>query len=185
MKPSLALFRVPRRLAQDVLKSAESVEKAGNVSANPYFAELPVVLQNFFKKYPPAPFRTYSDKPTATNAPDANPFLANKHPITQNWHKPRYSMRRQADLWKAAYRFGIEHLLPNLLHNKTFYEQRYATAKPVRGQLFFKLSKGERAAPSREVEVKEATAKADSKILEKKGKRFEKFLERKRNLGLV
>lgn len=183
MKLSPIVFRVPRRTASDVLRSAQTAAAAENSSSgNVYFQELPKVLQSFFRRYPPPPFREYSDKPTATNAENANPFLANKHPVTNRWHNPKYSMRRQADLWKAAYRFGIEHLLPPLLHRRTFYEKRYETKKPIRGAQFFKLTASERRAPAREAEIREALANADAKILEKKGKRFKEFLARKKRL---
>lgn len=183
MKPSLALFRIPRRLASEVIKSAQSAEKQG--ATNAYFAELPPVLSRFFEKFPPSPFREYSAKPTLTNAENANPFLPNRHPVTNSWHKPKYSMRRQADLWKAAYRFGIEHLMPTLLHNRTFYEERYNQPRKVRGAQLFKLRKGERIAPMREKEVQDARGKLDGLIADRKGKRFEKFVANKGRAGFV
>lgn len=183
MKPSLALFRIPRRLASEVIKSATQAEKQG--VANAYFAELPPVLARFFEKYPPAPFRQYSEKPTLTNAVDANPFLPNRHPVTNSWHKPKFSMRRQADLWKAAYRFGVEHLMPTLLHNRTFYETRYEQPRKVRGAQLFKLRKGERIAPEREKEVQAARGTLDGLIANRKGKRFEKFVANKNRAGFV
>lgn len=181
MKSSRAVLSIPRRLAGDVLRSAENSQ----TERNKFFAQMPGVLQRFFEKYPPPPYGRYADKPTWTNAPDANPFLANKHPITQSWHKPKYSMRRQADLWKAAYRFGIDHLMPTLMHGKKFYEQRYESRPPVRGAQFFKLKKGERIAPQREKEVMEAILQADSKIAERKGKRFQNFLQNKDKTSYV
>lgn len=181
MRPTSAALRIPRRLASEVLRSAES----SDTNRNKFFAQLPAVLQGFFEKYPPPPFGQYTDKPTWTNAEDANPFLANRHPVTLNWHKPKYSMRRQADLWKAAYRFGIDHLMPRLMHGKTFYEHRYETRPPVRGAQFFKLKKGERLAPQREKEVMQALGQVDERLAERKGKRFRQFMENKDKTSYV
>lgn len=182
MRLTLPLFRVPRRLASDVLAAVDSRLQADPAASAPraFFAELPAVLQRFFQRYPPAPFRAYADKPRMVNDADANPFLANKHPVTGRWHEPRYSMRRQADLWKAAYRFGIEDLMPPLLHNRKFYEARYAQGLRVRGARLFKLRQGERAAPAREKEVSDAYQNLDQLIAERKGPRFVEKVRQKR-----
>lgn len=187
MKVSLPQFRVARRLASEVIESATSKVQSGAVEseAAAFFGELPPILQSFFQKYPPAPYRQYATEPRPTNAPDVNPFLANKHPITQAWHKPKYSMRQQADIWKAAYRFGIQHLLPQLLHNRKFYEDKYAEGIKVRGAHQFKLTASERKAPARAKEVEEAVAQLDTKILERKGRRYAKHLESKNRVGHV
>lgn len=186
MRFSLPVLRVPRRLASQVLESAQAKLAEGSApESQVYFGELPEVLQTFFKKYPPSPFKTYATEPRATNDPEANPFLANKHPITQVWHKPKYSMRRQADLWKAAYRFGIPHLLPQLLHNRLFYEDKYAEGTRVRGAQLFKLTRRERKAPERAREVAEAIGKLDEKIAERKGRRFTDGLAEKKRVGYV
>lgn len=168
--------RIPT--ASQLIKTAEAL-KSSDPNGN-LFSMLPLRLSNFFKKYPPSPFASYAEKPTITNAADANPFLPNKHPITNKWHKPKYSLRRQADLFKEAYRFGIEHLLPRLGNNKTLYEQRYETKSPVRGSVEFKLSKGERVREKRAAEVDEALAKADDVIAEASGAGARRRLERKR-----
>jgi large subunit ribosomal protein L25 len=41
-----------------------------------------------------------------------NPFLPQRHPITQKLHDPQFSLRRQAELVKLARDHGIEELLP-------------------------------------------------------------------------
>ena len=41
-----------------------------------------------------------------------NPFVPHKNPETGRWAPPKYSLRRQADLVKAARKAGIEGLLP-------------------------------------------------------------------------
>lgn len=95
-------------------------------------------------------------------------------------------MRQQADLWKAAYRFGIQHLLPKLLHDRKFYEEKYAEGtEKLRGANQFKLTRKERKAPQRAQEVSEAIKELDNKILQRKGKRFANFLAQKNRLGHV
>lgn len=190
MRSSLVLFaRRARFLASTVLENAKELEKshlaAGNTlpedTKNPYFQQLPPHLMKFFSKYPPTPFAKYSERPTSTHADDANPFLPNKHPVTNRWHKPKYSLRRQADLYKAAYRLGITHLLPKLGNNKRFYEDKYENKKPIDGTLRFKLHKWERNFESRQQEIKEALEKADEVIGASKNKRYRKKLEEKAN----
>jgi len=185
MRVTTPLLRIPRRLASEVLSTAAVKAEGGVPESQVFFQELPEQLQRFFHKYPPKPFREYASRPTMTNAPDANPFLANKHPVTEKWHQPRYSMRRQADLWKAAYRFGIQHLMPTLLHERKFYEEKYDEGVKVRGAHFFKLTRSERKAPARAKEVEEAVADLDNKIANRKGRRFTQFLEEKDRVPFV
>lgn len=185
MRVSPPALRISRRLASEVLETASAKTQEGASESRVFFNELPSQLKRFFQKYPPRPFREYASHPTTTNAPDANPFLANKHPVTQRWHSPQYSMRRQADLWKAAYRFGIQHLLPDLLHKRKFYEEKYAEGVKLTGAQYFKLSRGERRAPARAKEVEEAVADLDNKIARRKGRRFERFLDEKDRVPFV
>lgn len=200
MRPSLVLGlnarRLPRLLASEIIqqanankaafqkeaeriKSLPETEQATSKPEDPYFATLPPLLRRFFEKYPPAPFAKYADKPTSTHAEDANPFLPNKHPFTGRWHDPRYSLRQQADLWKTAYRYGVEHLLPKLGNDKTFYEARYESKKLVDGASRFKLTKSERNREARQKEIADAVARADDIIAEARGSRVRRRLEKK------
>lgn len=88
------------------------------------FAKLPQKLHNFFIKYPPRPFATYLEKPSTLGDPLLNPFLPNKNTESGKWHEPKYSLRRSADLYKMAYKFGLQDLLPPIPH-KRFYEDKY------------------------------------------------------------
>lgn len=186
MKPSLGLLKAqPRLLAKEVLANVERMKQiqpqpTDNSQMNPFFAQLPKNLANFFKKYPPPPYHNYSDKPTKADANDANPFLPNKHPVTNRWSAPKFSLRRQSDLYKTAYRFGITHLLPTLLNGKKFYEDKHQNKTPVRGSLSFKLSKGERIKESRKAEVDEAVANMDEIIAKHRGKAYKKKVEKKK-----
>lgn len=78
---------------------------------------LPVQLQRFFARYPPAailpPAANGAEQPkTAYQLERANPFRFWKHPQTGKWHDPVYSLRRQAELVKMAKDHGVEELLP-------------------------------------------------------------------------
>lgn len=163
---------------------APSESLAAVPEGNPFFLQLPKPLADFFSKYPPAPFRQYADKSTSTDAPDANPFIANRHPVTKRLHDPIYSLRRQSDLYKTAYRYGITGLLPSLANGKKFYEDKYENKTPVRGSHRFKLSKAERKAPERQKEMAEALEKADEVIAQARGARFRRRLEKKQKKSM-
>lgn len=173
------------QVTADAIKEAVSDSGAETVpQGNPFFLQLPKPLAEFFARYPPTPFRQYADKSTFTDAADANPFVANRHPITKRLHDPIYSFRRQSDLYKTAYRYGITHLLPPLTNGKKFYEDKYENKTPVRGSHRFKLSKAERKAPERQKEMAEALAKADEVIAKARGNKFKRRLEAKQKKGL-
>lgn len=77
---------------------------------------LPVRLQRFFARYPPASILPEAANPetskTGYQEATANPFSAQKHPVTGKWHDPVFSLRRQAELVKLAREHGVEELLP-------------------------------------------------------------------------
>lgn len=190
MRPSIiASARRRYRLAGEILNKVESMATpqvasettsataGADSKATAYFAQLPRPLRTFLQKYPPAPFASYSSTSTSTHAKDANPFLPNKHPVTNSWHDPVYSLRRQSDLYKMAYRFGITHLLPPM--RKKFYEEKHETKAPVIGSLRFKLTKSERIAPQRQAEVDAALAKADETIAAARGTKYRSKLDKK------
>ncbi|CAM9018171.1 unnamed protein product [Wickerhamomyces anomalus] len=131
-----------------------------------YFNTLPEKLQRFFTRYPPRPFKEYASESTLTTAENANPFIANKHPITKRYHTAKYSMRRQSDLWKIAYRHGIQDSLPPLANGKKFYQEKYDTKPLMKGVLRPKGAKYERERPLKEAKMKEALLHADEKIAE-------------------
>ena len=54
--------------------------------------------------------KLYADKARAVKLP--NPFLPRLNPVSGRWAPPKYSLRRQADLVKAARKSGWLHLLP-------------------------------------------------------------------------
>ncbi|KAK3372454.1 hypothetical protein B0H63DRAFT_484921 [Podospora didyma] len=73
---------------------------------------LPPRLRTFFARYPPAAILPTGAKPTAYQEETPNPFQSTKHPVTGNWHDPKYSLRRQAELVKIAREHHVEELLP-------------------------------------------------------------------------
>ncbi|KAH3686120.1 hypothetical protein WICPIJ_002904 [Wickerhamomyces pijperi] len=164
MRPTLGLLQT---IAKPALEHAQHFEK------------LPTVLQNFFQRYPPRQFHEYSDKPTLTTAPDANPFLPNKHPVTEKYHNPKYSMRRQSVLWKLAYQYGVQDCLPSLQNGKKFYEEKYEANEFMRGQLRPKGHRHEKNRAERKAKIQDAVEQADEKILKVKGNKYKRLLERK------
>lgn len=140
-----------------------------------YFDLLPIQLKNFFKKYPPN--MKYSDKPTLITAIDANPFLANKNPATGKYQEPKYSLRRMSDLYKLAYNYGIHDLLPP--SKKLFFEEKYEQKKFMRGTLLPKGHKHERMLEGKVAKMQDAIKNADKYILEVKGSKYKRRLEKK------
>ncbi|KAI1005597.1 hypothetical protein K3495_g2621 [Podosphaera aphanis] len=75
---------------------------------------LPPKLTRFFARYPPPVINPSCGKDKAERAEFQyhNPFKATRDPITNRWHDPVFSLRRQADLVKLAREHGVEELLP-------------------------------------------------------------------------
>ncbi|KAG0679473.1 54S ribosomal protein L25, mitochondrial [Pichia californica] len=157
-----------------------STTKLFNVSSVEAFAKLPQKLQNFFTRYPPAPIKNYSDKPTQTNAADANPFLPNRHPITGKTHEPIYSSRRQSDLYKLAYKFGIADLMPPLANNKKFYLEKQQASPILKGVLYPKGHKWERTYADRKKKIADALNEVDDILIKHRGSKYKKRLERRK-----
>lgn len=157
-----------------------SATKLFNVTGAEAFAKLPLKLQNFFTKFPPAPIKTYSEKPTLTNAADANPFLANRHPVTGRTHEPLYSLRRQSDLYKLAYKFGIADLMPKLANGKKFYLEKQQSSPILKGVLYPKGHKWERTYADRKKKIADALAEVDNVLIKHRGTKYRKRLERRK-----
>lgn len=128
------------------------------------FAKLPQKLHNFFIKFPPRPFAAYLEKPSVTSDPNLNPFLPNKNADTGRWHGAKYSLRRSADLFKMARKFGLQDLLPPIPHRK-FYEDKYNNKNWMRGLSFQKKQKWERELSDKLEKRKAALESMDAKIL--------------------
>ena len=74
---------------------------------------LPPRLQVFLARYPAtAILPDGATSKTGYQEETPNPFSPMKHAATGNWHNPKYSMRRQAELVKLARDHGVEELLP-------------------------------------------------------------------------
>lgn len=72
---------------------------------------------------PPPEHPSFPSAPPANDAPP-NPFLPWRNPETGRWRAPHFSLRRQADLVKAAQRYGVESLLPPSRKSSAFKEAR-------------------------------------------------------------
>ena len=143
----------------------------------PGFDKLPGMLQRFFMKYAPTTMKSYSAVPTSTRAEDANPFLPNKHPESLRWHNPKYSLRKQSVIYKAAYRFGIQDLLPPM--KKKFYEEKYNNKRLMKGVLAPKGHKYDLAKPEKMAKIADNLAKMDEKIIAVKGNKYKRILKKK------
>ncbi|CAH2356053.1 54S ribosomal protein L25, mitochondrial [[Candida] railenensis] len=141
------------------------------------FAKLPQKLHNFFIKYPPRPFAQYASKPTTLDQADVNPFLPTKNPDTGRWRGAEYSLRRSADLYKLAKKFGIHELLPPI-PQKRFHEDKYYNKNWMRGVLNPKKPKWERELPEKLRKREEALANMDETILAARSK-YRKNIERR------
>ncbi|ODV66390.1 hypothetical protein HYPBUDRAFT_153258 [Hyphopichia burtonii NRRL Y-1933] len=141
------------------------------------FNKLPQRLHNFFIKYPPRPFAQYAEKPTNIQDPNMNPFLPNKNLDSGRWQEAKYSLRRASDLFKMAYKFGIQDLLPPL-PQKRFFEDKYENKKWMKGVLKQKQQVWERKLPEKLQARKEALENMDQTIIAARP-RYKKQLQKK------
>ncbi|KAL2271298.1 hypothetical protein VTJ83DRAFT_669 [Remersonia thermophila] len=78
---------------------------------------LPARLRTFLARYPHPSILPAGQTPetfkTAYQEDTPNPFLPLRHPVTGRWHEPKYSLRRQAELYKLAREHGVAELLPS------------------------------------------------------------------------
>lgn len=146
------------------------------MSTKHLFDQLPAQLKNFFKKYPPS--IKFADKPVSTHAIEANPFLANKHPVTGRYHEPKYSLRRSSDLYKMAYLYGVQNMLPPM--KKKFFEEKYENKKMMKGVLLPKGHKHELQREGKIAKMQEAIKNADKFIIDAKGAKYMRKLEEKK-----
>ena len=94
-------------------------------------------LVNHLKVFGPLPESPISATTSEPTIQLPNPFLPKLNPKSGKWHKPNYSLRRQAELVKKAHASGSMHLLPSGLKKVTFEtrlqrvaEMGAANAKP-------------------------------------------------------
>ncbi|ODV86892.1 hypothetical protein CANARDRAFT_27255 [[Candida] arabinofermentans NRRL YB-2248] len=158
-----------------------SSKKLFDLTAKQAFEKLPSKLQRFFTRYPPAPFREYASKQTLHNAPDANPFIPNKHAVTGAVQDSVYSLRRQSDLYKLAYKYGIADLMPTLRNDKKLFTEKYETKPTLKGVLRPKGHKWERTYDERQKQIQDALANADNLLVQARGSKYRKRLERRKN----
>lgn len=162
-----------------MLEAAKMSTKFFNLTAEGAFRKLPQKLQTFFTRYPPAPIKTYAAKPTFTDASDANPFLPNIHPITKTVHSPIYSLRKQSELYKMAYKFGIADLMPVMQNQKRLYKEKYDSKPLLKGVSSPKGHKWERTLAERKQKIAEGIANADNVLIQYRGSKYKRRLERR------
>jgi large subunit ribosomal protein L25 len=90
-------------------------------------------LVNHLKLFGPLPELPPSATTSQSTIQLPNPFLPKLRPKTGKWHKPEYSLRRQAELVKKAHATGTMHLLPPGLKKFRFESrlQRVAALVPA------------------------------------------------------
>lgn len=115
-----------------------------------------------------------------TNAPDANPFLANRHPVTGRTHEPLYSLRRQSDLYKLAYKFGISDMIPSLANGKKFFAEKQASSPLLKGVMYPKGHKWERTMSERKQKIQDALGEVDNILIKHRGRKYKNRLERRK-----
>lgn len=79
---------------------------------------LPRQLISFFKKHPPASASSWLPATAPGTRPPKNPFRPSKNTYTLKFEEPRYSIRRQTNLFNLAEQFQIAHLLPPRVPHK-------------------------------------------------------------------
>ncbi|CAI4063400.1 hypothetical protein SUVZ_07G3110 [Saccharomyces uvarum] len=147
------------------------------MSYKQYFDGLPLKLKSFLQRYPPS--IKYSSVSTSTKAVDANPFLPNKHPVTQRLHDPKYSLRRMSDVYKLALRYGVQDFLPPIDNTKKlFFEDKYDKKTLMKGVLLPKGHKHELKLNEKLKKREEALKNVDNLIASKKGSKYAKKLEK-------
>ncbi|KAA8901851.1 hypothetical protein FN846DRAFT_780900 [Sphaerosporella brunnea] len=114
---------------------------------------LPARLTRFFARYPPG----------SSNDVRRNPFKPTVHPATGKWHNPVYSLRRQAELFKLARKYGVEELLPP--SKKSSAEREAARARREARGLRVRGHKEERTLKAR-IEVRRAAMERMPKLIE-------------------
>lgn len=67
---------------------------------------------------------TLFDIDPTTDELEPNPFLPYRNPATGHWRGPRWSLRRQAELFKLARLYGVESLLPPSVKATEYKEKR-------------------------------------------------------------
>ncbi|QLQ80296.1 hypothetical protein HG537_0D02970 [Torulaspora globosa] len=149
------------------------------MSTSQLFELLPAQLKRFFNRYPPS--IKFASKPVSTHSIEANPFLPNKHPVTGRYHEPKYSLRRSSVLYKMAYTYGVQDMLPPM--KKKFFEDKYQNKKMMKGVLLPKGHKHELQREAKLAKMQEAIENADKFIIEAKGAKYKRKLEAKKKLN--
>lgn len=149
-----------------------------NTSSRQTVASLPRQLLSFFKKHPPATASSWLPTPATGERPPKNPFRPTKNTYTLRFEEPRYSIRRQSDLFNLAEQYNVQHLLPPRVPHK---EAKVGAV--MKGLRQWKGTKMERTRDARIAEIKAKTAVAKGVVKARKVRT--KTKKRKQRTGLV
>ena len=147
------------------------------ISSQKLVAALPRQLLSFFKRHPPASATSWAREVADGRSPQ-NPFRASKNTYTLKYNEPRYSIRRQTDLFKLASIYKVEHLLPPRVPHK---EEKLG--KTMKGLTRWKGTKMERTRDARIEAIRSKTMEA--KKIVKARKTRTKVKKRRARTGLV
>lgn len=139
---------------------------------------LPKQLLSFFRRHPPASATSWMPAPGTTARLPKNPFRPTKNTYTLRYQEPRYSIRRQSDLYNLAEAHNVHHLLPPRVAHKV--SKTGAVMKTLRQ---WKGTKMERTRDARIAAIKVKTAAARTVV--KARKLRTKTKKRKQRTGLV
>lgn len=139
---------------------------------------LPRQLLSFFKRHPPASSSSWMPAPGAVERPPKNPFRASKNTFTLRYEEPRYSIRRQTDLFHLATKYDVAHLLPPRAEHK---EAKVGAV--MKGLRQWKGTKMERTRDARIATIKAKTEEAKKVVRARKSRT--KAKKRSQRTGLV
>ncbi|KAI5838957.1 hypothetical protein DFP73DRAFT_484838 [Morchella snyderi] len=116
------------------------------------------------QRLPPLLHRFFAQHPPGTN--HAAIFRHTKSPLTGKWHNPKYSLRRQKELVKAAHDCGVEELLPETVKAAAARAAR-AEVGPRLKRMLTPKGKGWERALRAKLEVRKKAMEGMPKLIDK------------------
>lgn len=139
---------------------------------------LPRQLLSFFRKHPPASSSSWLPAAVPGTRPPKNPFRPSKNTYTLKYEEPRYSIRRQTNLFNLAEQYHLAHLLPPRVPHK---ESKVGAV--MKGLRQWKGTKMERTRDARIATINAKTAVAKKVVRARKART--KAKKRSQRTGLI
>lgn len=147
-------------------------------SSRKLVSTLPRQLLSFFERHPPASASSWMPAAGTAKRPPKNPFRPTKNTYTLRYQEPRYSIRRQTDLYNLAQQYNVQHLLPPRVPHK-----EAKTGSVMKTLKKWKGTKMERTRDARIAAIKVKTAAARTVVKARKTRT--KAKKRSQRTGLV